>query len=71
MRLYIIVDPLNHVFQLGGAFHFGLIPLAEASAVDFKEFRKTINDAWNLYQRSVLQPEVIQDIESIEALDKI
>ncbi|MBC8275402.1 MAG: hypothetical protein H8E40_10600 [Chloroflexi bacterium] len=71
MRLYIIVDPLNHVFQLGLITHFGLMPLNEFPVSDFEEFHKKVNAAWDLYQRSVLQPTIIQDIENIAAIDKI
>ena len=71
MRLYIIVDPMNHVFQLGLLTPLGLMPLREFPIEDFQELRDKVNTAWDLYQRSVLRPTIIQDIESIEALDKI
>jgi len=71
MRLYIIVDPINHVFQLGILTPFGLMPLAGFSLDEFQEFRNKVNAAWDLYQRSVLQPTIVRDIESIEAIDKI
>ena len=71
MRLYIIVDPLNHIFQLGLITHFGLMPLYEFPISDFEEFHDKVNAAWDLYHRSVLQPKVIEQIQTIEAIDKL
>jgi len=71
LRLYIIVDPINHVFQLGILTPFGLMPLAGFSLDEFQEFRNKVNAAWDLYQRSILQPKIIEQIQTIEAIDKI
>jgi len=71
MRFYIIVDPINHVFQLGVVTPFGLMPPAEFPVKGFEVFRKQINDAWALYQKSVLGSPIVQYIQSIEEIDKI